>query len=119
MHRHLASRITAAVAGVLALASAPRAAVAAAAAAARDHHERVRGERPRAGDVDPVRDLLDGVPPGGCDAARPVPMVMHGHGWGGSRLARAGGGRRPAAMPASGSSRSTSAAGARAAASRT
>jgi ABC-2 type transport system ATP-binding protein len=45
---------------------------------------------PEPGSDDPVQICYTIHQPAGASAARPVPMVMHSHGWGGSRTSTAG-----------------------------
>lgn len=85
MHRHLASRITAAVAGVLALASVPYVASPAAAADAVTTTDGCLTSVPDPGTTAPVDICFTLFRPAGATKDRPVPMVLHSHGWGGSR----------------------------------
>ena len=85
MHRHLASRITAAVAGVLALASVPYVASPGAAAGAVTTTDGCLTSVPDPGTTAPVDICFTLFRPAGATKDRPVPMVLHSHGWGGSR----------------------------------
>ena len=85
MHRHLASRITAVVAGVLALASVPYVASPAAAADAVTTTDGCLTSVPDPGTTAPVDICFTLFRPAGATKDRPVPMVLHSHGWGGSR----------------------------------
>jgi hypothetical protein len=85
MHRHLASRITAAVAGVLALASVPYVASPAAAVDAVITTDGCLTSVPDPGTTAPVDICFTLFRPAGATKDRPVPMVLHSHGWGGSR----------------------------------